>query len=327
MGTKRRLAAVVTLALACGSCSATTAAPDGGAAVPVPAEGAYFGTHFSASLPDRRQRLEALEDQLGRGFAVDHTYYQWDDVFPTDYDRWTLRSGRIPFLNWTTRSSDGPPVKFSDIISGDLDAVIDARAREVADLGRPVFVAFAHEPGPLIGDSPSTSGTEEEYVEAWRHVVSRFDAEGADNVSWVWTLTAFAFKNGDQDTLYPGDDVVDWVGVDGYVNVRCPWLDVPWTRWAEVFTPAHDFAASRDKPLMVAEFGLREDPSDPARKAEWLSESVEDIKDMPSLKAVVSFNSQSSCSSPVVSSQQALRGYRTMGQDPWLRAGIRRGGQ
>jgi hypothetical protein len=322
----RRFAAAFLLVLTCGSCSSSTAQTEDGG-VPVPTGSAYFGTHFSASLPDRRARLESLEHELGRPFAVDHVYYQWDDVFPTAYDRWTLRSGRIPFLNWTTRRSTGPPVKFADIISGDLDEVIDERAREVAAFDRPVFLAFAHEPGPLIGDSIETSGSEEEYVEAWRHVVSRFDAAGADNVSWVWTLTAFAFKNGDQDTLYPGDDVVDWVGVDGYVNVTCPWLDVPWAPWSEVFGPAHDFATSRDKPLMVAEFGLREDPSDPTRKAEWLRESVEDIKDMPALKAVVSFNSQSACSSPVISSRQALQGYRAMGQDPWLGAGFRRGGQ
>lgn len=314
------------LALSSVSCGASSGDPSADN-VPVPAEGAYFGTHFSAGLADRRDRIEQLEADLGRPLLIDHVYHRWDDEFPSDYDRWTMDQGRILFLNWTTRTDSGPPVKFRDIISGALDDVIDARARAIADLGRPVLLGFGHEPGALIGEGGSRSGTEEEYVEAWRHVASRFDAAGARNVSWVWTLTAFAFKNGDGEGLYPGDDVVDWVGVDGYVNVGCPWLNVPWSPWSELFAPADAFAAAHDKPLVVAEFGLGEDPGDPQRKAEWLRDAAEEIQEMESLKAVVSFNSQADCSSHIVTSEAALRGYRAMAQDPWLMAGVRREGQ
>lgn len=317
---------VLVIAVASGSCSSPSGDTSGPPGL-TPVKGAYFGTHFSASLPDRRARIRQLERDLGLPFTIDHVYYRWDDKFPAKYDRWTLSRGRMLFVNWTTHTDMGPPVKFSDITSGDLDDVIDARARNVAALDERVLIGFAHEPGALIGVGGSKSGTESEYVEAWQHVVSRFDAAGASNVSWVWTLTAFEFTSGDPVRFYPGDDVVDWVGVDGYVNIKCPWLNVPWSSWTNVFGAANDFAVSRGKPLIVAEFGLREDPDHRERKADWLRASIGEIARMKSLKAVVSFNSEADCASYLVTSPAALRAYREMSQSLRSSAGVRRGGQ
>jgi beta-mannanase len=181
-----------------------------------------------------------------------------------------------------------------------------------------VLLGFAHEPGALLGDGAGRSGDETAYVDAWRHMAERFAEVGADNVSWVWTLTAYSFRTGDPESLYPGDDIVDWVGVDGYVNVACPWLDVPWSSWTEAFTPAVEFAEEHRKPLVVAEFGLREDSADPQRKSQWLADAADEIRRMPQIKAVVSFDSQESCSSPIDSSAEAVQGYREMGSADWL---------
>src|SRR4051794_10134616 len=53
--------------------------------VPVPLTGAYLGTHFSAALPDRRGAIDGLESDIGRPFAIDHVYYDWQSPFPGDY--------------------------------------------------------------------------------------------------------------------------------------------------------------------------------------------------------------------------------------------------
>jgi hypothetical protein len=313
--------AVLTLTVSCES-SPDGSAPleatiDASGGVPVP-DGAYFGAHVTAEGPDRRTSLLALEDAVGRRFAIEHVYYRWDSTFPSAYDRATSRQGRLLFLNWTTRLDAGGAVDWADIADGRYDALIDRRAQALSDFGAPVLLGFAHEPGALLGEGAERSGDESAYIDAWRHIVDRFAALGVDNVSWVWTLTAYAFRTGDPGSLYPGDDIVDWVGVDGYVNLACPWLDVPWSSWTETFTPAAQFAAGHHKPLVVAEFGLREDPADPQRKGQWLADAADEIRQMPQIKAVVSFDSQESCSSPVDSSPEALEGYREMGAAPWL---------
>jgi hypothetical protein len=52
------------------------------------------------------------------------------------------------------------------------------------------------------------------FVAAWRHIVNVFRREGADNVSWLWTVPA-----GQAGTTltawWPGARYVTWVGVDG----------------------------------------------------------------------------------------------------------------
>lgn len=280
-----------------------------------PAGGAYFGNHFSATV-DRRASLAGLEEDLGRQVALDHTYHRFDTAFPDAYDRWTLDQGRSLFLSWSCRLDGSGAVDFRDVVDGEWDEVIDARARDVAALGEPVLLSFCHEPDGYLG--ADKSGTEEDYIAAWRYLSDRFEAAGARNVSWVWTLTSYAFREGDPDSLYPGDDVVDWVGVDGYVNIGCPWLNVGWASWTDTFGVAADFAASHDKPLTVAEFSLREDPADPQRKREWLAQAVPEIQAMPNLRAVVGFNSVEPCSDAVASTPEAVAGLRELSTSDYL---------
>jgi len=285
--------------------------------VMIPVTGAYFGTHFSATLADREETITDLESHVGRMFSIDHVYHGWDTPFPSEYDRWTVGEGRTLFLSWTTRRGDSASTaKWADIVAGLYDELIDERAAAMVALGRPVLMSFDHEPSAQVGDGEGDSGSVEDYRAAWQHVVDRFDGAGAANVSWVWTMTAYNFRTADPTPFYPGDEIVDWVGVDGYTNIECPWLDVPWRSWEEIFGAANTFATRHDKPLVIAEFSAREDEADPERKASWLLEAVDAVESMPSIKAVVSFNSTQTCSSIIASSERAVQAYRDVGASP-----------
>jgi len=259
--------------------------------------------------------IEALERRIGRPFAIDHVYHRWDSAFPSDYDRWTVAQGRILFLNWTSRRADDSATSWAAIAMGEEDDLIADRAADIARLGSPVLLGFSHEPGALEGDGEARSGARADYIAAWRHIVERFAEAQVENVSWVWTLTAYEFRTGDPESWYPGDEVVDWVGVDGYANVRCPWLDVPWLSWEEIFGAATDFADRHGKAVVIAEFMAGEDPIDPQAKANWFRAGVDALVAMPSIKAVVSFNSVHTCSSIVASSDEAATAYRDIGAD------------
>ena len=50
---------------------------------------------------------------------------------------------------------------------------------------------------------------------AWRHIVTLFRAEGADNVTWLWTVQADEPGTGPIASWWPGPDYVTWVGIDG----------------------------------------------------------------------------------------------------------------
>lgn len=291
----------------------------GGPAVVVPASGAYLGAHVLPVDGSREAAITKLEQGIGRKLAIDHVYYRWNAPFPSAEDRKTIDEGRILFLSWTSRATSGPAAKWTDIAAGREDTLIDARAKAIRDLGHPVLMGFAAEPGQLIGSTSGRSGSPDELISAFRHIVERFRGAGATNVSWIWTLTAHEFRVGDAMQTYPGDAYVDWVGVDGYTNIQCPWLKVPWVPFQQLYSSAITFARDHSKPLAVAEFNLREDPADPSRKGTWLKDVSVALKANPTVKAVVSFDSSQSCAAVIDTSPQALAGYRALGESPLLK--------
>ena len=54
------------------------------------------------------------------------------------------------------------------------------------------------------------------FVAAWRHIVTLFRKQGADNVTWLWTLEMDQPGTGPIASWWPGAQYVTWVGIDGY---------------------------------------------------------------------------------------------------------------
>ncbi len=257
--------------------SATTAAPPAGAATPlpphVPASGAYFGI-WRGPGPGRTtvpaETLADVELQVGRPMAIDHRYYDWGSELPGPVEVETASRGRIPMVSICACDfATGASVPWSAIANGSQDGYLGPMALRFAAWGRPALFVFDAE----AEDHLAARGSTAEYVAAFRHIAGAFRVAGATNVGFVWTTTAYAFtpESGAFDRvvdLYPGDDVVDWIGADPFNFVdRGGWqsfssLVDPWYRWA---TTEH-----RTKPLMLTEWGTKEDPGDAARKAGWL---------------------------------------------------------
>jgi hypothetical protein len=281
----------------------------------VPERGAYFGIFAHPRGVDRRQRLPEIESQLGRRFDIDHAYHAWDADFPSADDRWSAAGGRMLLLNWSSQRMDGRQVPWSDIAAGREDEVIARRAEAIKQFGRPIFLSFQHEPGNEVG----LAGTTEDYTAAWRHIVEQFRTRGANNVSFVWIVTSYLFTDRARLTpeqLYPGDDVIDWIGIDGYNFYGCG--RGPWRSFRDIFLPGYEWARERGKPVMVAEWGVQEDPDRPGRKAAWFREAARQIQAMPEIKAVVYFNSAPRCPNWIDSSRESLRAFTELANTPYL---------
>jgi len=54
------------------------------------------------------------------------------------------------------------------------------------------------------------------FVAAWRHIVTLFRKEGAENVTWLWTIEADQPGTGPIASWWPGAQYVTWIGIDGY---------------------------------------------------------------------------------------------------------------
>jgi hypothetical protein len=129
----------------------------------------------------------------------------------------------------------------------------------------------------------------------WRHVVEVFRQEGAANVRWCWcpNIDNAAFPSYAQ--CYPGDEYVDWLGLDGY-----NWGGYrgnAWETFTEVFTghrwhPLNSYeritSLAPGKPLMIGEFGCNEAGDGGARKAAWIRDAYTVAReDFPLIKAMI----------------------------------------
>jgi hypothetical protein len=91
------------------------------------------------------------------------------------------------------------------------------------------------------------------FVAAWQHIVTLFREQGAQNVTWLWTINADRPNTGPVASWWPGAAYVTWVGIDGYY-LR------PSDTFANVFAPTiKQVRAFTDKPVLLSETAVGPD--------------------------------------------------------------------
>ncbi|MGH2362419.1 MAG: glycoside hydrolase family 26 protein [bacterium] len=281
---------------------------------------------YSEGMAQDIQRYDDLCDLIGFAPGIVHWYQPWGEsgYSQTAVDNAALnnvsRRGAAPMITWEAWGAIGgdDPCVLRDIAAGRLDAHIDEWAQCLRDFGKPVFLRLFHEMNNprytwAVGQNGNTAG---ECIAAWRYIYDRFANAGAANVLWVWSPNAendsIAFKD-----IYPGDDYVDWLGVDGYNGGS----DLDWGGWRsplECFRRSLDAFASisSTKPVMISETSSVENGGD---KAEWIRNLFELPRDYQSIKAIVwfheDFSNKGEADWRIDTSEAALAAFRETAQD------------
>ncbi len=155
--------------------------------------------------------------------------------------------------------AEQPDVSLARIADGAHDDVVRAWARDVAEYGQPVLIRLMHE---MNGDwypwGVSVNGNSAaDYVRAYRHVHRVFDAAGADNVSWVWSINNLERIPGADHAIaawYPGDRWVDWVSTSGF-NWGTAYEWSSWRTADQLYRDTYEALARFGKPIMISEMG------------------------------------------------------------------------
>jgi beta-mannanase len=233
--------------------------------------------------------------------------------FPTTAFDNIRKHGSIPLFSWSSRDdslNNFPEFRSRVITSGDYDSHIRQFALDAKAWGQPFFLRFDWEmngwwypwaEGKLgTGTAVFNGNRPGDYVAMWRHVHDIFTEVGATNVTWVWCINQMSDTSVGQhppmDQIYPGDDYVDWTAMDNY-NRYAGWESFhtvntgSGTEWLlNTYQALLDTAPA--KPIMLAEFGSKEDADNGQRKADWLTDAfaVQLPAHFPQIKAVVYFN-------------------------------------
>ena len=174
----------------------------------------------------------------------------------------------------TGASTDQPDHRLARIVDGSWDEQLGRWARAVAGARSPVMVRFAHEMnGTWYPWSEQVNGNRPgDYVAAWRHVVDLFRREGATDALWVWSPNVVEPSTTALDELWPGEDDVDVVGLDGY-NWGAARHDTSWRSPAQLFDAT--LAQVRDLapgvPVVITETACAEQGGD--KEADWRPDS------------------------------------------------------
>jgi Glycosyl hydrolase family 26 len=253
-----------------------------------------FGVSIDG-LPNDRAPLETFERMVGRtvniaNYYVDFTTPSFDARPATAIT--TL--GSTPMITWEPMNSslpnvvDEPEYRLASIINGSWDSLITTWATEIAAWGQPIYLRFGHE---MNGDwypwaegvNGNTSG---QYVQAWRHVHDLFVAVGATNVKWVWSPNVDYPGSTSLPELYPGDNYVDYVGIDGY-----NWgTSQSWSAWqtpGQVFNQTvADVRTFTQKPILLAEVASSDQGGN---KARWMKQFFAWLQATPAVTGFVWF--------------------------------------
>lgn len=260
---------------------------------PVAQPALAFGVATAGGLGDT-----AALDQVAATVGEEPTVVLSFTDFTRDLDAAGLEAvaarGATPLLTWEPWVAGGgveqPAYALDRIAAGDHDARLRSWAAQLVAFGGPVTVRFAHE---MNGDwypwAEGRNGNEAgDYVRAWRHVHAVVTAAGATQVSWLWAPNVPYTGSTPLDGLWPGADVVDVVGLDGYnFGTSQSWSS--WTGPQALFDGglAELRRLAPGLPVVVAETASTELGGD---KAQWVRELVAHLAAQPDVTAFVWFD-------------------------------------
>jgi hypothetical protein len=282
------------------------------------APGAFTSQAGVAGLP-------AFEQAAGRSATILHLYHKGDEMFPTASEIASAEQPghkRVLLINykpdWGTN--------WANVARGGQDGRIDKLAGYIKSHYTGTFyLAIHHEPENEVNNTAGSGMTAKDFAAMFRHTVQRFRADGVTNLRF--TVIYMGYQGWAEqswfDDLYPGDDVVDWIGIDPYSYARAGGVNygslsslVNGTTAPKRYNGFYNLMVAQhpSKPLMVAEWGVFENTADLSLKPRMFQNIASQLQSLPAIRALVYFDSPAAPKGDtrINSSPQALAAYRSL---------------
>jgi mannan endo-1,4-beta-mannosidase len=302
----------------------------------IPRDGMAFGIYYAPDQ-DYSSELAALEKRADLRFELIMDYFPFREPFSeyrgfieTRYDE-----GRVmlltlqPFLEKRADDFKGS-VPLLRIVNGEFDQLILEWALGLKDLNEPVFLRFANEMnGDWVEWCSWFYGLDPDiYIYAWARVHAIFQEAGADNVHFVWNPHDRTYPDYDWNCpylYYPGDDLVDWIGLTAYNNGVTRYNE-KWRSFKECYGSLYDEYMERysSKYFMITEFACNEIGGD---KAAWIEDALGSFaSDYPNIRMAVWWNGiDETWIYDIDSSESSIEAFRAGISDPYyLKDPVRR---
>ncbi|WP_173076959.1 glycoside hydrolase family 26 protein [Phytohabitans rumicis] len=247
--------------------------------------------------PTDMSKIEGFATRVGKKPNLIAIYESFDDAFAISEARKAYEYGALPVIRWE-------PFKptLVDIAAGKQDHYILTFAESIRTLNLPVVLTFAHE---MNGDWYSwgrQNNSPADFVAAWRHIHGLFARAAVKNVIWAWTPNVInPMPNVKLKPYYPGDQYVDWVGMDGYYTHKGK------KTFDTLFEPTmKQIRAFTKRPFLIVETAAEPGSSRPAQ----IADLFEGIADRPDVLGLVWFNNDGSGKWNIDRDAASMRSFR-----------------
>jgi mannan endo-1,4-beta-mannosidase len=219
--------------------------------------GHYIGV-YTAGLPRSYAGVTRFTAATGVR-PTNVTYYSgWREPFNVNFAATAADHVTAPLIQ-----IDPAGVSMTHIARGRSDGFLIQYADAVRAYRHPLIISFGHEMNADWYSWGYRHSRPAAFVAAWRHIVTVFRQQGADNVTWLWTVNVTSGHGvAPFARWWPGGKYVSWVGIDGYYYTRS-------TTFAGLF--GADLTAIRNftsAPVLITETGATQAADQPAKVAE-----------------------------------------------------------
>jgi mannan endo-1,4-beta-mannosidase len=177
--------------------------------VPVPAS-PVVGV-YEPGVPASWSRVATFTTATGVTPRIVVYYSSWKQPFAASFAQTARDHGAYVLVQLEPKG-----VTLASIAAGGSDAYLRSFADAVVAFGHPVILSFGHEMNGTWYSWGNGQQSPAAFVAAWRHIVDVFRAEGAANVTWLWTVSSIEGASSELGKWWPGAAWVSWVGVAGY---------------------------------------------------------------------------------------------------------------
>ena len=217
----------------------------------------YIGL-YPHGVPDSYGPVRAFTTATGVQPNVVVYYSGWLESFQAGFAASVTNAGAVPLVQMNPTNAS-----VSAITAGQYDAYLRSYAEAVRAYHHPVIISFGHEMNGYWYSWGYRHTSPAAFVAAWRHIVTLFRAQGAQNVTWLWTINTIHkhARVPAPGPWWPGNSYVTWVGIDGYFTDSS-------AVFASVFGPTIVYVrALTHDPILITETSVTPAASQPTKIA------------------------------------------------------------
>jgi mannan endo-1,4-beta-mannosidase len=201
----------------------------------------YVGV-YEPGAPGSYSGIQEFARAVGRQPNLVSYYSGWGEKFQVEFAEAAAKYGATAIVQM-----DPTNISIASIADGKYDSYLTSFADEVVAFGRPVVICFGHEMNGFWETWGYHHTPPATFVAAWRHIVTIFHHQGADNAKWLWQVNSLSSQTGPVRDWWPGAAYVTWVGVSGYYYL-------PGDNFDNVFNPVVTAVRQfTQDPVLIAE--------------------------------------------------------------------------